>query len=121
MARQLRRTSASGIALVDVISTLAVLPILAAVSVPSFQNVTEAYAHREGLRKVERQVQADRLKSVGASQPLVRFDCPVAGQHGTVELIGTRSEPAAADSAAKRCQETVYPSSAADNNLVTKD
>jgi len=120
VARQLRRTSASGIALVDVISTLAVLPILAAVSVPSFQNVAEAYAHREALRKVDRHLQGARLKSVGTNQPPVRFNCPVAGQHGHVELIGTGSEPTAADSA-KRCQETVYPSPAADNNLVTKD
>jgi Tfp pilus assembly protein FimT len=121
VARQLRRRSASGIALVDVISTLAVLPILAVVSVPSFQHVTEAYAHREALRKVEPRLRGARLKSVGANQPLVRFNCPVAGQHGTVDPIRTLSEPTADDSSAKRCQETVYPSPASDNNLMTKD
>ena len=102
MARQLRNPGAAwGVTRADVISILAVLPILAAVSVPSFRNVTEVYAHRETLRKVER----ERPKSVGATQPLVRFNCPVAGQHGTVELIGTPSQPAGADSTAKRCQE----------------
>ena len=84
MARQRRRRSASGIALVDVISILAVFPILAALSVPSFPNVTAAYMRREALRNAER-----------ASK--------------------------AADSAAKRSQETVHPSSAAGNNLLTKD
>ena len=81
MVGQFRRRSASGITLVDVISTLAVFPILAVLSVPSFQNVTEAYMRRDGLRDVER----------------------------------------AADSAVSRCQETVDPSPAAANNLLTKD
>jgi len=82
VARQFRNPrSASGVTLVDVLSTIAVFPILAVVSVPSFQNVTDAYMRRDGLRQVER----------------------------------------AADSVAKRCQETVYPSPAADNNLLTKD
>ena len=56
MARQFRtRRSASGrVTLVEVLSTLAVFPILAVLSVPSFQNVTEAYMRRDGLREVER-------------------------------------------------------------------
>ena len=53
MARQFR-TRRSGITLIDVISTLAVFAMLAVLSVPSFQNVTEAYMRRDGLRKVER-------------------------------------------------------------------
>ena len=82
MARQFRtRRSASGVTLVDVISILAVFPILAAISVPSPENVTEAYMRRDGLREIERP----------------------------------------AESAANRRQETVYPSPAADNNLLTKD
>lgn len=80
MARQFR-TRRSGITLVDVISTLAVFPILAVLSVPSSEHVTEAYMRRDGLREVER----------------------------------------AADSAANRNQETVDPSPAAGNNLLTKD
>lgn len=80
MARQFR-TRRSGITLVDVISTLAVFPILAVLSVPSSPNVTDAYMRRDGLREVER----------------------------------------AADSAANRYQETVDPSPAAGNNLLTKD
>jgi hypothetical protein len=37
-----------------------------------------------------------------------------------VELIGSPSAPAAADDAANRCQEAVYPSPAADNNPLTR-
>ena len=83
MARHLRRRSESGFTRVDVISAIAVIPILAVLSVPSFQNVTEAYKHREARRQVK------KLQ--------------------------------AADSAANQCQETVHPSPAADNNLLTKD
>lgn len=55
MARQLRnRRSVPGITLVDVIGTLAVFPILAALSVPSFPDVTDAFMRREGLVKVDR-------------------------------------------------------------------
>ena len=55
MARQFRnRRSVLGVTVVDVIGAIAVFPILAALSVPSFPNVTEAYRHREALRKVER-------------------------------------------------------------------
>ena len=86
MGRQFRRPSASGFTLVDVICTIAVFPILAAVSVPAFQNVTEAYVQAEALREVERELQAAHLKSVSANRPLqVRFNSPVAGQYRTVD------------------------------------
>ena len=55
MARQLcNGRSIWGVTLVDVIGTMAVFPILAVLSVPSFPNVTEAYRHREALRNVDR-------------------------------------------------------------------
>ena len=77
---------ASGVTLADVIGTIAVFPILAALSVPAFQNVAEAYTHRDALREVERELVAARLKSVGANQPLqVRFNSPLAGQYRTRE------------------------------------
>ena len=36
----------------------------------------------------------------------VRFNCPAAGEYRTVELIGTASVPAAADTAADRCSDS---------------
>jgi hypothetical protein len=57
VARQLRsRRKASGVALIDVISILAVFLILAVVSVPSTQNVTNAHLRRDGLRQVEQRI-----------------------------------------------------------------
>jgi Tfp pilus assembly protein PilE len=57
VARQFRnRRKASGVTRIEVISILAVFPILAVVSVPSPQNVTDAQMRREGLRKVEQRI-----------------------------------------------------------------
>ena len=44
---------------------------------------------------------------------------PGGGEYRTVELIGTTSVPVAADTAANRCSETVYPYPAADNDPLT--
>lgn len=113
--------SAAGFSLVDMICVVAVFAILAGISVPAFQNVTESYKLGQTVREVERELQTARLKSVTANRPLrVRFDCPAAGQYRTTELIGTPSVPAAEDGAANRCQETVYPTPAGDNNPLTR-
>ena len=105
----------------DVLCTIAVFSVLAAMSVPVLQNVTEGYKLGQSLREVERELQAARLKSVTANRPLrVRFNCPVAGQYRTVEVIGSTTVPAPEDSAGNRCQETAYPSPAADNNPLTR-
>jgi hypothetical protein len=50
----------------------------------------------------------------------VRFDCPVAGQYRTVELIGTPSVPAGADTAATRCALVNYPYPAPDLSPLTR-
>jgi Tfp pilus assembly protein FimT len=106
---------------VDVICTIAVFTILAGVSVPVFNNVTEGYKLGQTIREVERELQAARLKAVTTNRPLrVRFNCPAVGEYRTVELIGSTSAPAAGDGAANRCQETTYPSPAADNNPLTR-
>ena len=116
-----RARSASGFTLIDVICTIAVFALLAGISVPAFQNVTEGFKLGQTVREVERELQAARLKSVTSNRPMrVRFNCPAAGQYRMVELIGTPSVPAAADDAANRCQESTYPSPAADNNPLTR-
>ena len=93
--------SAAGFSLVDMICVVAVFAILAGISVPAFQNVSEGYKLGQTVREVERELQTARLKAVTANRPLrIRFDCPAAGQYRITELIGTSSVPAAEDSAA---------------------
>jgi len=113
--------SAAGFTLIDVICTIAVLGILAGIAVPAFQNLTEGYKLGQTIREVERELQTARLKSVTSNRPIrVRFNCPAAGEYRAVELVGTPTVPAAADSAANRCQETTYPTPAGDNNPLTR-
>ena len=113
--------SAAGFSLVDMICVVAVFAILAGISVPAFQNVTEGYKLGQTVREVERELQTARLKAVTANRPLrIRFNCPAAGQYRITELIGTPSVPAAEDGAANRCQESVYPTPAGDDNPLTR-
>jgi len=82
VVRQLPRRSESGFTRV-VISALAVIAILAVLSVPSFQNVTEAYKHREALRQVKlqaadsatKQCQETAHPSPAADNNLLTKDC----------------------------------------------
>jgi prepilin-type N-terminal cleavage/methylation domain-containing protein len=120
-ARVNRLQSPRGFTLIDVICTVAVFAILAGISVPAFQNVTEGYKLGQSAREVERELQTARLKAVTTNRPLrLRFNCPAAGQYRIVELIGTTSVPATQDDASNRCQESTYPSPAADNNPLTR-
>jgi type II secretory pathway pseudopilin PulG len=113
--------SESGFSLVDLMITVAVFAIVAAGAVPVFTNMTEGLKLSQGLREVEREMQTARLKAVTSNRPMrVRFNCPVAGQYRMVELIGSVSAPVAADTAADRCQETVYKSPANDSNPLTR-
>lgn len=99
-----------GFSLVDTIAVMAIFATLAAIAVPSMQDVVENMRLGMALRDVERELQFARLKSVGTNRPMrVRFNCPIAGQFRVVELIGTPNIPTAADTAANRCDESVYP------------
>jgi hypothetical protein len=74
----------------------------------------------QAAREVERELQTARLLAVSTNRPIrVRFNCPTPGQYRMVELIGTPTLPAAADSAANRCQETVYRFPPTDSNPMT--
>ena len=107
----------------DMICVVAVFAILAGISVPAFQNVTEGYKLGQTVREVERELQTARLKAVTANRPLrIRFNCPAAGQYRMVELLGSTRLPAADDAdtaAATRCSQATYPFPADLNPLTT--
>lgn len=101
--------------------TVSVFSILMAAAVPTLQDLTSGMRLAQGLREVERELQTARLRAVTANRPIrVRFNCPVPGEYRMVELIGTPSTPDSADSSASRCQESVYPYPAADDNPLTR-
>ena len=121
---RLPRTSRStaGFSLVELLSVCGMLVVLMAMAVPAIGDVRQGMKLGQSMRTVEREMQAARLESVSANRPIrVRFNCPAAGQLRMVELIGTTSEPTAADNAAAsvRCSETTYPYPARDLNPLT--
>jgi hypothetical protein len=94
----------------DLLITMAVFAVVAAGAVPVFTNMTEGLRLSQGLREVERELQTARLKAVTSNRAIrVRFNCPVATEYRMVELIGTPSIPAVADTSLDRCKETSYP------------
>jgi len=110
-----------GFSLVDVLVTTLLVGIIAGIAVPLMKDFTDRIKLGQAAREVERELQAARLKAVSANQPIrLRFDCPAAGQYRMVELVGTPSVPAAADSATNRCEPLTYPYPAADKNPLTR-
>jgi hypothetical protein len=118
-----RATDAAGFALVDMLATVAIIATLAAVATPQMFDGVDRMRLGMTARDVERELQFARMKSVSTNRPMrIRFNCPVAGQFRVVELIGTPRVPLAADGAANRCDETIYPyrPTGADINRLTR-
>ena len=113
------RTQA-GFTLIEMMMTLGVFAILAGAAVPQLADMSGGMRLRQGLREVERELQAARLKAVSSNRPIrVRFNCPSPGSYRTVELIGTPSVPDEDDDAGDRCSEAAYPHPAEDTNRLT--
>jgi type II secretory pathway pseudopilin PulG len=106
--------------MVDLIAVITVIGIVAAIAVPSMTNAIDATRLAQSSREVERELQIAKSRAVGKGRPVrIRFNCPSAGMYRITELIGTPTVPDAADSAANRCNEAVYPFPAADNDPLT--
>jgi Type II transport protein GspH len=75
----------------------------------------------QAARNLERDLHSARNKAVANNRAMrVVFNCPAAGQYRVVELLGSVSAPAAADSGASRCLETNYPYPPPDNDFSTR-
>ena len=111
----------AGFSLIDVLIVLALIGILSGIAVPLIGNLAESLKLGTNTREVERVLQEARLKSVTSNRPIrVRFNCPVAGEYRMVELIGSAVVPDPKDTAANRCQDTVYPYPAPDAEPLTR-
>ncbi len=117
---QVRTNTQAGFTLVEMMMTVTVFAILAGAAVPQFADMTGGMRLRQGLREVERELQAARLKAVSSNRPIrVHFNCPAAGSYRAVELIGTPSIPDDDDDAGDRCSTGSYPFPADDTNRLT--
>jgi type II secretion system protein H len=118
-APTLRRDS--GFSLIELLVVTTLIVIVSAIAVPLMTNASDAIKLSQSARGVEREMQTARLRAVSANQAMrLRFDCPAAKQYRMVELVGTPSVPAAADSAANRCSLSNYQYPAPDNNMLTR-
>jgi Tfp pilus assembly protein FimT len=116
-----RPSPEAGFTLIDIMITVAVFAIFMAAAIPQIQDLTAGMRLGQAVREVERELQSARLKAVSTNRPIrVRFNCPVAGEFRTVELMGTPSAPQVNDTAANRCQESSYPYPAADRDPLTR-
>jgi len=123
MHRRGRAAGNAGFTLVDTLATIAIIATMAAIATPQMVDGVDRMRLGMSARDVERELQFARLKSVSTNRPMrIRFNCPVAGQFRVVELIGTPRVPLAADGAANRCDETIYPyrPTGSDSNRLTR-
>jgi len=110
-----------GFTLVDMLVVITVIGTVSAIAVPSMMGAIERMRLGQSAREVERELQIAKSRAVAKGRPMrVRFDCPAAGQYRIVELIGSPTLPAAADTATNRCSETNYPYPAADLDPTTR-
>ena len=121
-----RFRSASGVSLIDMLATAAVIATVSAIAAPAAVGMLENQRLGIATRDVERELQFARLKAVSTNRPMrVRFDCPSPGQMRVVELIGTLEAPDPAkdpDSYTARCSEALYPykPTGADSSRLTR-
>jgi Tfp pilus assembly protein FimT len=106
--------------MVDMVIAVTLIATISAIAIPALKDFGDAVAIGQAQRAVQNELQQARMKAVTTNRIMrVRFNCPAPGQFRTLELIGTPSIPAAQDTAGNRCDATVYPYPAADNNAVT--
>jgi Tfp pilus assembly protein FimT len=115
-----RVSTAAGFTLIEMVIVVVLIMTVTAMALPVMQNFNGAIALGSAQRTIASELQQARMKSVTSNRVMrVRFNCPAQDRVRTVELIGTSSIPAPEDTAANRCNPTVYPFPAADTNPVT--
>jgi len=112
---------ARGFTLVELVAVTALVLTVSAIALPSMLAARDRIRLGQAAREVEREIQTAKSRAVAKSRPMrVRFNCPAAGEYRAVELIGTPAAPVAADAAANRCSDTLYPYPPADLNPNTR-
>ena len=108
--------SERGLALPDLLITLALIATLAAMAVPAMTDMTSDLKATEAARLIEREMQDARLRAVSSNRILrVRMNCPNTGLVRTVEFLSS-----SADTSANRCNPQTYPYPAADDDVLTR-
>jgi len=98
--------SSAGFSLVDLMMSVAVMSTVFAIAVPAAKDAVDGLRLGMATRDVERELQTARMRAVSGNRSMrVRLNCPAIGQYRMIEVTGV----AGTDTAANRCDETVYP------------
>ena len=96
----------AGFTLVELLTTVTVAGVLAAVSIPPISGAMRRYSLNTTSRIIAAEIRAARFKAVAANRTMrVQFNCPGPDQFRVVEVVG---DPAIDDDK-DRCSETAYP------------
>src|SRR5215218_5084843 len=99
-----------GFTLIDLLAVMSLIAIISAIGIPAMLAARDRIRLGQAAREVERELQSAKSRAVAKSRPVrLRFNCPSVGDYRAVELIGTAAVPIAADAAATRCSQTLYP------------
>jgi len=112
-----------GFSLIEMLIVTALLGIVMAGAVPLLGGVVDAQRLGQATREVAHELQAAKQRAVANNRPMrVVFNCPMVNSYRAVELIGTTSDPVAADDIPNgdRCIYDDYPYPAADRDPVTR-
>ncbi|MBI2220810.1 MAG: GspH/FimT family pseudopilin [Acidobacteria bacterium] len=110
-----------GFSLVEILAVVAVIGVIAAVATPLWRDTVDGMRLGSSTRELERQLQDARLKAVATNRKMrVRPNCPVTGQYRMVQVFGTTTAVDSRDVNVSRCDESLYPYDASNQNPVTK-
>lgn len=115
------QSSEDGFSLSELLIIAALIGVVSAIAIPSLASLQDRMSLNQAARNVERELHSARNKAVANNRPMrVQFNCPAPGQYRVVELLGSVSAPAPADSGPARCQESNYPYPPPDNDYSTR-
>jgi type II secretory pathway pseudopilin PulG len=117
-----RRRAEVGFSLIELLIVGGFVVVVSAIGFPLLSNLRERMRISQAIREIEREVHQARQKAVTNNRAMrVHFNCPAAGQYRVVELLGSVSAPAGADtSPTARCNVETYPYPPADRDPATR-
>jgi len=115
------RRGLAGFTLNELLIVLALILLIASMTMPLLGQALARYRLGMAVREVERELQTARVKAVAANRTVqVLFDCPAAGQYRRVEVLSEPGLPDGRDNLPSRCNATTFPYPPPDADPLTR-